>query len=67
MAHDDHKNTEVFSTEKKLTFAFLSIGLITNFLSLNEIFLISDHGKPTFGVRRSTFSYILSPSASTPR
>ena len=32
-----------------LTGAFLSIGLITNFLSLNEMFLISLHGKPIFG------------------
>lgn len=33
-----------------LTGAFLSIGLITNFLSLNEIFLISLQGNPIFGV-----------------
>ena len=33
-----------------LTGAFLSIGLMTNFLSLNEIFLISLHGKPILGV-----------------
>ena len=33
-----------------LTGAFLSIGLITNFLSLKDIFLISLHGKPIFGV-----------------
>lgn len=30
--------------------AFLSIGLIMNFLSLNEILRISDQGKPIFGV-----------------
>jgi hypothetical protein len=28
----------------------LSIGLITNFLSLKEIFLMSLHGNPIFGV-----------------
>ena len=33
-----------------LTGAFLSIGLMTNFLSLNEIFLISLQGKPILGV-----------------
>lgn len=33
-----------------LTGAFLSIGLITNFLSLKEIFLISLQGNPIFGV-----------------
>lgn len=33
-----------------LTGAFLSIGLMTNFLSLNEMFLISLQGKPIFGV-----------------
>lgn len=33
-----------------LTGAFLSIGFITNFLSLNEIFLISLQGKPILGV-----------------
>lgn len=33
-----------------LTGAFLSIGLITNFLSLNEMFLISLQGNPIFGV-----------------
>lgn len=32
------------------TGAFLSIGLMTNFLSLKEIFLISLHGKPILGV-----------------
>jgi len=30
--------------------AFLSIGFIMNFLSLNEILRISDQGKPIFGV-----------------
>lgn len=34
----------------KLTGARLSIGLSINFLSLNEMFLISLHGKPTLGV-----------------
>ena len=29
---------------------FLSMGLMTNFLLLNETFLISDHGNPIFGV-----------------
>lgn len=33
-----------------LTGAFLSMGLMTNFLSLNEMFLISLHGKPILGV-----------------
>lgn len=33
-----------------LTGAFLSMGLMTNFLSLKEMFLISLHGKPIFGV-----------------
>jgi hypothetical protein len=40
-------------TQKKtllLTGAFLSIGFITNFLSLNEIFRISLQGKPILGV-----------------
>lgn len=32
------------------TGAFLSMGLMTNFLSLKEIFLISLQGKPIFGV-----------------
>lgn len=36
--------------EKSLTGAFLSIGLMTNFLSLKEIFLISLQGKPILGV-----------------
>jgi len=30
--------------------AFLSIGFMINFLSLNEILRISDQGKPIFGV-----------------
>lgn len=30
--------------------AFLSIGLMMNFLSLNDMLRISDHGKPIFGV-----------------
>lgn len=33
-----------------LTGAFLSMGLMTNFLSLNEMFLISLQGKPILGV-----------------
>lgn len=33
-----------------LTGAFLSIGLMTNFLSLKETFRISLQGKPIFGV-----------------
>lgn len=32
------------------TGAFLSIGFITNFLSLKEMFLISLHGNPILGV-----------------
>lgn len=36
--------------EESLTGAFLSMGLITNFLSLKEMFLISLHGKPILGV-----------------
>ncbi len=34
----------------RLTGAFLSMGLIMNFLSLNEMFLISLQGNPIFGV-----------------
>lgn len=34
----------------ELTGAFLSMGLMTNFLSLKEMFLISLQGKPIFGV-----------------
>jgi hypothetical protein len=30
--------------------AFLSMGLMMNFLSLKEMLRISDHGKPIFGV-----------------
>ena len=33
-----------------LTGAFLSIGLMINFLSLKEMFLISLQGNPIFGV-----------------
>lgn len=43
-------NTENTYNRILLTGAFLSIGFITNFLSLNEIFLISLQGKPIFGV-----------------
>lgn len=38
----------------KLTGAFLSIGLMINFLSLKEIFLISLQGNPIFGVSLDT-------------
>lgn len=38
------------STHYILTLAFLSKGLMMNFLSLNETFLISLQGKPIFGV-----------------
>ena len=43
---------QIFPKSKRLllTGAFLSIGLITNFLSLKEIFLMSLQGKPIFGV-----------------
>lgn len=34
----------------QLTGAFLSIGFMTNFLSLKEMFLISLQGKPILGV-----------------
>ena len=37
-----------------LTGAFLSLGFIMNFLSLNEMFLISLHGKPILGVNLQT-------------
>jgi len=38
------------ATRRTLTGAFLSIGLMTNFLSLKEMFRISLQGKPIFGV-----------------
>lgn len=38
----------------KLTGAFLSIGLMINFLSLKEMFLISLQGNPIFGVSLDT-------------
>ena len=38
----------------KLTGAFLSIGLMINFLSLKEMFLISLQGNPIFGVSLET-------------
>ena len=38
------------STIIKLTGAFLSIGLMINFLSLKEMFLISLQGNPILGV-----------------
>lgn len=38
------------SDEGRLTGAFLSMGLMTNFLSLKEMFRISLQGKPIFGV-----------------
>ena len=37
-----------------LTGAFLSIGLMPNFLSLKEMFRISLQGKPIFGVNLKT-------------
>ena len=40
----------------KLTGAFLSIGLMINFLSLKEMFLISLQGNPIFGVSLDTKS-----------
>ena len=43
--------TKLIGDEKKtLTGAFLSIGLIINFLSLKEMFLISLQGNPILGV-----------------
>ena len=43
--------TKLFGDEKQtLTGAFLSIGLIINFLSLKEMFLISLQGNPILGV-----------------
>lgn len=56
---DVHVNlvqTSVVQTDKIIiinkirTGAFLSMGLMTNFLSLKEMFRISLHGKPIFGV-----------------
>lgn len=44
------------STQKVKSGAFLSIGLITNFLSEKEMFLISLHGNPILGVSWSFFS-----------
>lgn len=38
--------------------AFLSIGFIMNFLSLNEILRISDQGKPIFGVNLKYNSFV---------
>lgn len=43
-----HKGPNI--EEFPLTGDFLSIALITNFLSLKEIFLISLQGKPILGV-----------------
>lgn len=43
--------TKLIGDEKQtLTGAFLSIGLIINFLSLKEMFLISLQGNPILGV-----------------
>lgn len=44
------KSAKQSQGEESLTGAFLSIGLMTNFLSLKEIFLISLQGKPILGV-----------------
>lgn len=44
------KVAENVNEQRILTGAFLSIGFITNFLSLNEIFRISLQGKPILGV-----------------
>ena len=50
------KDNSMFSNKSSqeskdtLTGDFLSMGLIMNFLSLKEIFLISLHGKPILGV-----------------
>lgn len=44
-----HASSSSF-THYILTLAFLSKGLMMNFLSLNETFLISLQGKPIFGV-----------------
>jgi len=40
---------------KEHTGAFLSIGLMINFLSLNDMLRISLHGKPIFGVNLNTY------------
>lgn len=40
----------IYDIKNKLTGAFLSIGFMTNFLSLKEMFRISLQGKPIFGV-----------------
>lgn len=45
-AHESCRQSRVAAT---LTGAFLSMGLMTNFLSLKEMFLISLQGKPIFG------------------
>ena len=41
------------------TGAFLSTGLMVNFLSLNEMLRISDHGKPIFGVSLHTCEVVV--------
>jgi hypothetical protein len=41
---------ESVGSSVELTGAFLSMGLMTNFLSLKELFLFSLQGKPIFGV-----------------
>ena len=51
-----NSNLDQNTKREALTLDFLSMGLITNFLSLKEMFRISLHGKPTFGVSLSAFS-----------
>lgn len=50
--YTEHKGKYLFIplTYFTLTGAFLSIGLMTNFLSLKEMLRISLQGKPIFGV-----------------
>lgn len=50
------KNFPLSQVTLKLTGAFLSIGLMINFLSLKEMFLISLQGNPIFGVSLDTKS-----------
>lgn len=42
-------NLNHINAHELLTFDFLSIGLMMNFLSLKEMFLISLQGNPIFG------------------
>lgn len=56
-AHADVKTWDEWKTEStifQLTGAFLSIGLMINFLSLKEMFLISLQGNPILGVSLDT-------------